>query len=464
MKTLLNIDVTKLVNALNTAKPVTVQGQAALESVSAYVKNNALTAHGLNQCNQILAKQSNDIGLEDCVQAFADVLPTEKLVVALAYESMTNEKRKTILSASLEAINVVAGLYKHNSAQIIDEINAGALDSYKYNPVVSRLISFAKAARKDKLAQGFIGKAATNFSDVTYTLHPVITVQAIDDKNNLLALDGETYIQGARGGITPIKATRDLSLDSASIALLTALTITQPTDGQANILSFKGVYAKALDKAGFSSVKVDILGDVNDKVIIGDRKMSVDKFKALITVPNESLVAELVLTPDLRANLSECIKAIETLAKLSSSYIGYMYKFVIAGTDTVMYIGKLKKYNVVTNVRGVTIASSSYDNAFNVLSDNSLLSYPKVHKNIQELFADDLKSEEASMSSRKALLASLSAEHMKYEELRAKLNSDIETLELTPDANKEKLDALNVLRDKVESNLERTETAMKNIK
>lgn len=448
MRTLTNISAATILQALRKAKPLTAVGRAAVENYRAYLVKNPMCAIALENSILDLTGNKYDPGLESLVTTLKGMMPESQRKVAVAYEALSIDNENAgIFAAPEAAFEALNSLYNMNSAKIVDAINGGALDSYKTVPTIAKLVRWAKSAQIAEPER----KVIASDSAVSTELVPVLSIATVAD-GAVVCIDNKCYIQGNRGQLTPIASINELeNIPSEVRALMQCLSVMHNAADEPNVLLFNDDVLESLRKTlPISKFGIDLLAGINELVQLNDTAMSAEKAMAILSHSSDELIAALAINDAAK----DALQLVNTAMTLFEKYRGVIssgtYATKFKNDRVAVYVIEYNDstVSVAQAIDGNVVNTKSFSSVFDALSSEIFISNPGMYDAAAIAFASSLKDDAKKMSVRKKIAMQLADERKQYEDLLARINSEIDELAQVIDANPDKVKALGELRDK----------------
>jgi hypothetical protein len=452
--TLTNINASIILQALRKSNPVTAVGRAAVENYRAYLANNSMTAIALENSIISLTTTQYDAGLESLVATLKGMMPESKRRVAVTYELIANEA-KTLFSVGEPALEALNDLYDLDAMKIIDSINSGALDSFKMNPNIAKLINWAKAAYKSAPERAM----AQGTGDVKVTLTPILNIATTPEGDSLVAIDGKAFLIGKRGKATFIPNLGDIeNIPNEVRAIVAELRNMKVSSSEPNVLVFNDDIIDYVRKAlAIDSFGIDLLGDSDTLIRINGNAMSAEKAKTLLQQSESEMIANLILNDTAKDALSMIANSMNLFDRYRGTIYSNKYASKFDFGNVIVYILNQDDSVTVLTVTGGTVTdASAYDNMFSALSNDIFIANPALHNAVSVAFANDLKEDAKKLSVRQNLAAKLIDERKQYENLLERIKREIDDMADVVDANPDKVKALNELKTKTEEQIATT--------
>lgn len=460
LKTITNIDGSKVIAAIRTAKPVTATGKVAVENFSKFMAQNRLTALSLEQAIIAFEGLRTDVGITKLLGTLKGLMPTVNRKVACTYELVANEDKTLFLAAGTEAEAKIAELYKYNGDKIINLLVNGQLDAFATNPAVAELIRYAKAARADQANAGLpnANLLANENGPVIVTLVPVLNIAMLDNDNSLVSIDNAMFMLGSKGQVSITDDLSEFNLNTTVSKLLTLLTYLQPT-AEPNVLTLKPAFAEAASKyLSITKFELDLLA-YNDAFIgINGNFMSLEKAQAILEANRPEILAQTLLSNDARDILNVINELMTTLTDYRGALLTNMYakKFEAkadAGTFNFYVIKSNAYYNLIVRRDDAMLSCKSYNDIMSMLADDFVATTTSVFNAMSEAYATDIESATSKMNVRVKLANDLADDISKLQQLYDSIVNEIANLDEMADANPAKTKALQELKQKTEDKL-----------
>lgn len=453
LKTITNIDGTKVIAALNAARPVTAAGKVAVENFKRYMQTNRLYAIALENALETLSRQSYDVGLESLIATLKGLIPAENRQVAIAYENIANENKAMFYAAGTEAEQKVAELYKLNGDKIIESLVSGELDAYATNPAISKLIAWAKAARVDQAAANQVPVTYSG-GDITVRLVPVLNLTMSGDAI-VASIDKHLFVIGKRGQLNLAGDLSDYDISTEVQKLITVLDYLKATD-EPNIMTLVPEYAEVAEKQlSIKKFEIDLLANNDAFIGINGTFMSYEKAEAILNARKPEILAATLLNDDARRTMQVINEVIRLMADFRGSLLTNLYAKSFEFDDYKFYIVKnMAYYNVIVAKYNSILAIKSYNDVMDVIKDDFIASNPPVFNAVQNVFAADIDNATSKMNVRIKIADELANDIAKLESLHKQITQQLDDLGTVVDANPEKEAALKELRAKTEEKLD----------
>jgi len=453
LKTITRIDGSKVIAALNAARPVTAAGKVAVENFKRYMQSNCLYALSLEAALESLSRQSYDVGLESLIGTLKGMMPAENRRVAIAYEEVANENKSLFYAVGTEAEQKIAELYQLNGDKIIESLVSGELDAYATNPAISKLIAWAKAARADQVKNDQTPITYAG-GDITVCLVPVLNLSMQDDAL-LSSIDKHLFIIGKQGQMNLAGSLSDYNLPTEVQKLVTILDYMQATD-EPNVLRLNDELSESAAKhLGITKFEIDLLAQNDAFIGINGNFMSYEKADAILTSRKPEILAATLLSDDARHAMQVINEVIRLMADFRGGLLTNLYAKAFAFNDFKSYIVKNNAYyNVITTKYDSILSIKSYNDILDVIKDDFITGNPPVFNAVQTAFANDIAAANSKMNVRIKIAEDLASDVAKLESLLKQINEQIDELGTVVDANPEKEKALKELKAKTEEKLD----------
>ena len=447
MKSLTNINAGIVLQALRSATPITATGKAAVENYKQWLTANSLNAIALENSIISLTGSNRDAGLESLIATLKGIMPESKRKVAVAFE-MVQMEPKNLFSVSDGALEALTKLYDYDAEAIIDKINEGALDPFASNPIVAKLIQWAKRAVQIEPERKY-----NVDGEVVNTIVPILNLAAIGD-DMLIAIDGRLFVQTKRGALTYVPFADDYDISDDVKILIQCLSQMQSSSTEPNVLVVKPEVLDIISKAlPMQSFEIDLLGDASELVRINGNAMSVEKAMSLLKASESDLLASMLMSDDAKNGL-QLVATIMNIFERFRGVLGNEYANKFAIENMVTYI--VEKGGAVaeaTFVSGSLVESKLFNSIFDLLTSDMFVATPKLHAAISTAFASELKEDAKKLSIRKQIAIKLAEERKQYEALLERINNELDNLATVVDVNPDKVDGLKSLETKTEDKL-----------
>lgn len=451
-RTLTNIDGRIILKALRQANPVTAQGKAAVENYRRFLTVRTMNAIALENSIVSLEHDINDAGLAGLTATLKGIIPVQKRYVAIAYEQLAAKPAGMFMGATNECMAALESLYDRNATEIISAINDGVLDAFAVVPEVARLIRWAKSAQRSDARKGIVAPA----EGVTVNMVPVLNLASAGE-DMLISVDGKAFLQSKGGALTYIPDAVNVDVLTDDVRrLVRVLDIFKSSEEQPNVLELKPEVLEYVRKAlPVKSLGIDLLGGVNELVVMNDTPMDADKATRLLMSDNDKLIASKVLddgAKDAITLLSEAFMLVERYRDVIMSN-KFAYKFS-TGDKFSMYVLEQKHgYAAIVVVNGSVVSAKSYNSIYDLLASDMVVANTPIYDTIANTYAEQLKHEAKSISVKKQLLEDMTNELREYEALLDRIKKEEEDMALVSDVNQEKVDQLQEVRKKTEEKL-----------
>jgi hypothetical protein len=461
---LFNPSTDTLFNVLHSAKPSTAIGVEALFNVRQSLDTAGVNAIAVENCIQYLSKQPYDYAIEQVLSQLKALSPEANRQVAVAYEQLLAQPANMfgrVNEAGLEAVNA---LYRYNAAKIISALaDEDYMKPWQYNPVIAKLVSYAKAARyvnSDELI------AVTGLPNKTSNyVTPVLPLGAINDNETLVAIDNDIMLFNNANGLAPANNVSANNIPDSVNSIMQILSLMEVNPDQANLLQFKADNSIAVLKA----LKLNTFAfDITSQAFV------LMNGKAYTATMASSIISDIAKTslPDmvLNGNIREVITMVLGIIKVLDAYLYLLtsakYANVVKVGDAAKFItGKFTDtaYSIAYSVNNRIIAIRSYRNAISMLNDEAVLQYPEVQNALSIIYDEQLKNESNSLATKRLLIEDMSSEFNEYKELYNKISGDLIVLKNDPDANVDKINQLEALQGQIKTSMDKVQGELDNI-
>lgn len=455
VKTLTNIDGSKVIAAIKATKPVTATGKVAVENFSKFIGQNRLTAIGLEQALVAFESLRADTGLDKLIGTLRGLMPAVNRQVACTYEIIANEDKAVFLAASPEAEQKVAELYKYNAAKIIDKLVNGELDAFATNPAIAQLIRYAKSARADQVATSSSDILVTT-GDVGMTIEPIINVQYLS-AGMLMYVDGMLLLAGNRGQIDLVSDLSDYDDLQPQVRKLLSMLQYVKVGDEPNVLTANDDLAEILSKNfSISKLEFDLLATNDAFIGINGTFMDFDKAKAILDANRPEVLASTLLNAEAKAGLDTMLDLMSTLLDFRGAILSNRYAKKFSADNISFYVLKLGNYyNLIVRQNGAVVTNiKSYNDVMSMLADEFVTTNVPVFNAMQNAYAADIDAATHKLNVRVKLATDLANDISKLDALYKEISAEIETVGSMSDANPEKIKALNSLKQRTEEKLE----------
>lgn len=459
MKTLTSINSGLIMGALFKAKPATLTGKTAVENYKVFLQNNVMSAIALENSIISLTTTMRDPGLEGLVAVLKGLMPEAKRQVAVAYEQLSTENKELFMAAGTEAMDALSALYDYSADKIVSEIVSGKLNAWAANPVIARLIAYAKAACNTPKGVERIAVASEPAGESKSTLVPVLLLASLGEDGTLIAVDNMLFVSGTRGGLTYTSSLADYDVSTDVKTFANMIAAMRADKDMPNIMRFVDDIDSQICKAlGIRSFSINLSGGIDELVGINGIYMSPAKAKAILMQNKDAVIAAMIMDDNAKTALATVNTAMQMFERYRGTIASGMYANKITAGELTYYSWlNVKKYvAIVADVRSGApgiLSVKAYDSAYSLLGDEYIVTVPPVHAALSQVYADNISDEAGRLSVRTQIMQKLMQERTEYEKLLSRIKAEQDELGTVIDPNEEKVTALNKLEKQVKESL-----------
>lgn len=463
MKTLVNIDSSKIVAAIRTTTPVTTSGKIALENLRKFISNHTMSATNLLYTIRGLEACRGDFGLEKLISTCKGMVAMERLQVASTFELVQHENKGIFGAVGVEAENALSQLYQMNADKIMFAIHDGALDKYATDAEIRKLIAYANAAVADQMRTS---NTKMNIAEkMNIYMLPVLNIAQIADAR-IVYIDGSLYSVAKSGKLSSVASLADYEIPSDVMSLFDLLQYVVSVTDEPNKMKLAPDYAAVAEKyLGIASLTFDLLADFDHAVEINGQQMSFDKAEAVMTANQQQFLAASYYKNDAQQVLEIINRCIKTLSAYRGALLDNTYANVIAFDNykyLVMRFGSA--YTLLVKNNGYVVDNKLYNTAIDLLRNDFISNNPEAFNLLQNQYANELQIESSKVSIKVKLAQDLTEERKNYAILLQNITEQEKTLEeLGSDANPDKVKELKDLHGKVTEAIDKIDKELEDL-